>query len=539
MASGGMPSKSELKKNLRALQERLQERPLDLDARMRVARTYRLLQRADDAVSHYAAVARYLSLAGHPLQAIAVLKELLQVDPKHEETLLFLAKLYARTRAADATNRGRVAVPILDPADAQGGVQTLHDGIPLTSTGIWRAISPALPEDLAVVKGADEVDAKIEQRGAVRSAEEARAIDDEDVIEATDDETAVDWARRPSASLDATETEGPPLAAASRPERPAGIGRGADVDVSLSVPDVSFGDDYEVLGQMSTGDVLLPQVPLFSSLSPEAFIHLSHAMIFLKAKAGAVIFEQGQPGDSCIVISRGRARVTRKGARDDEGHSEDVELLQLGEGDIAGVFALMSAQTRQASLTATTDLEYFEIDRLAVDELIHKYPAMKVTLGRFFRERLLLSLLASLPFFQKLDAAERQGLARRFQDRDYEPGDELFFEGAENDGLWVVLEGRVSVGQDVDGKHDKKLELGPGDYVGSLARVDTAAADLGAVATTVTRAAVLPHKAFSELLEKHKDIAGVRDRFARAGVMVSEHVFAGNGTLTGHLVSIR
>ena len=36
----------------------------------------------NDAVAHYGAVARYLSLAGHPLQAIAVLKELLEVNAR-------------------------------------------------------------------------------------------------------------------------------------------------------------------------------------------------------------------------------------------------------------------------------------------------------------------------------------------------------------------------------------------------------------------------------------------------------------------------
>ena len=476
-SSDGMPKKGELKKNLRALQERLQERPMDLDARMRVARTYRLLARPDDAVAHYAAVARYLSLAGHPLQAIAVLKELLQVDPKHEETLLFLAKLYARTRAADVTNRGRVAVPILDPDEMSasgGGVETLNDGIPLTSTGIWRAIAPASPASLAPDPKPDE------------------PVEDGDVVEETD----LDLERRRPADTEATGD-----------------------------PAISAADDFEVLGQMTTGDVLLPQVPLFSSLSPEAFVHLSHAMIFQKAAAGQAVFEEGQPGDSCIVISRGRARVTRGG----------VELMHLSEGDIAGVFALMSAQTRQASLTAASDLEYFEIDRLAVDELIGKYPAMRATLTRFFRERLLLSLLASLPFFQSLAAAERQELARRFVDREYEPGDELFFEGAENDGLWVVLEGRVGVQKEGG---DKKLDLAPGDYVGSLARIDTAQTDLSAVAKTVARCAVLPHKAFSELLERHEKIADVKERFEQAGLMVGAHVFAGNGTVTGHLVRV-
>ncbi|OGQ17310.1 MAG: hypothetical protein A2138_25675 [Deltaproteobacteria bacterium RBG_16_71_12] len=496
-----LPSKSELKKNLRMLQAALRERPMDLDARMRVARTYRLLARKDDAVAHYAAVARYLSLAGHPLQAIAVLKELLQVDPKHDETLLFLAKLYARTRAADATNLGRVAVPILEARDIEqaSAVQTLHDGIPLTTTGIWRAIAPVRADDLEVVKAPEEIGAEVVAEGAPAARGAPLFPDDE--------ATAVDHGAPPS----------------------EGTGD------AIEVTDADLGDDFAPLAHVTPGDVVLPQVPLFSSLSPEAFVQLSHAMVMQKAPAGAAVFAQGEPGDSCIVISRGRAQVYRTSTDGDE-----IELMQLSEGDLAGVFALMSAQTRQASLRAVTELEYFEIDRSAVDELMQTWPSVRAALQTFFRERLLLNVLASLPFFQKLDARERQDIMRRFHDRDYQPGDELFFEGAENDGLWVILEGKVHVGStDIDGSVQKRLELAPGDYVGSLARVDAAQADLSAVAKTVAAAAVLPHKAFSDLLEQHKDIAGVRDKFRAAGILVGEHVFAGNGTLAGHLVGVR
>ena len=40
----------------------------------------------------------------------------------------------------------------------------------------------------------------------------------------------------------------------------------------------------------TAGDVVLPQVPLFSSLSPEAFVQLSHAMVMQKAKPGTKEF---------------------------------------------------------------------------------------------------------------------------------------------------------------------------------------------------------------------------------------------------------
>lgn len=458
-----MPTKSDLKKNLAALKERLVVQPMDLDARMRLARTLRLLGKGPDAVAHYGAVARYLSLAGHPLQAIAVLKELLQVDPQHEETLLFLAKLYARTRAADGTNRGRVAVPILDGPE----VGAFPEGIPETATALWRAIRPTDASDLSVVKEPEDVGAETE--------------------------------RLPRADVDA-ET------------------KSLD-DAFAAAPDLS--QDFEILGAVTTEDLVLPQVPLFSSLSPDAFVHLGHAMVFQRAAAGASVFRAGDPGDSMVVVAKGRARVHRV------VDGVDVELAILSEGDFAGVFALMAGQPRQADLSATTDLEYFEIDRLAVDDLVRKHPQVKVSLQRFFRERLILNLLATLPVFSGLTATERRGVAARFVDRRYDAGDELFFEGAEHDGLWLVLAGKV----DVVGEGRAPLGLVPGDYVGTFAGVDAAQADLGAVATTPTRCALLTHKSFTDLLRAHKDLARARDAFAAHGLMVGQHVFCGDGRM--------
>jgi CRP-like cAMP-binding protein len=372
-----------------------------------------------------------------------------------------------------------------------------------------------------VVRDADEVGAS-DDTGDETTNE--RSINDGDVIETSEAEPAA----RPVQSHDETAKE---WKRRSLPPGPSGamIGPDEQRDVFSSVDDAALGE-YEVLGHVTTGDVLLPTVPLFSSLNPEAFVQLSHSMVFLKAPPDSVIFEEGQPGDSCIVISRGRARVTKKA---DDGAT--IELMHLGEGDVAGIFALMSAQTRQATLTATTELEYFEIDRSAIDDLVQTQIGVRQALEKFFRERLLLNLLAGLPFFSNLSAQERQSLARRFTDRDYEPGDELFFEGAEHDGIWVVLNGKVALGREKDGAFVGEKELVPGDFVGSLARLDTAETDMGAQAMSTTKCALLTHKAFSELLSAHPDLAAARERFTGAGVMVGQHVFAGNGTLHGHV----
>jgi CRP-like cAMP-binding protein len=503
-----MPTRSQLKKNLRALIERLEGRPMDLDARMRVARTYRLLGDKKEAVAHYRTVARYLSLSAQPLQAIAVLKELLQVDPKHEETLLFLAKLYARSGLGE-TSRGRVATPILDPH--AGGALALPEGLPSSATGVWRAIRARSTDVHAAIATESQAppndDASI--AAEMRALENEMPIDEDDVLEER-------------------ELSIPPVRVLSL----------SDGDVVVEpealVPDA---DGFEILGALTTEDILLPQVPLFSSLSPVAFIDLGHAMVFHRAKAGHVVFRQGDPGDSCIVVSRGELRAFREGAG-----GETVDLMKLGEGDIAGVFALMASERRQATLVANTDAEYFEIDRLAVRALVDKYPVVEKELFGFFRERLLLNLLAILPHFQTRTSAERQELAARFIDRVYEPDDELFYEGAHRAGLWVLLEGRVSVSSE---KRGAVANLVTGDFIGSIAGTDGAddgknddETELSAVAAVRTVTCLLPHKDVEEMLSLLPDIESARVRFKDADMLLTPHVFAGNARIAGNLTRL-
>ncbi len=467
-----MPSKSELKKNLKLLKERLEERPMDLDARMRIARTYRLLNDGNDAVAHYGAVARYLSLAGHPLQAIAVLKELLQVNAQHEETLLFLAKLYARTRAADVTNRGRVAVPIHDGAvpGGDGGIEALPEGLPRTATGIWRAIRPEPTSELQIIREADEVGATID-------------VDDVD-----------------------------------------------DADIEPLDPS-GDGDPLEPPALLE--DSVLTRVPLFSSLDASAFVSLGHAMVMQRAQAGDVVFSPGDPGDSCLIIAKGTARVTRL------VDGVEIELGKLIPGDVAGVFALVAAEVRQASMIAETDLEYFEIDRLAVSELVQKHPSARLALLGFVRERLLASLVAEVPLFARLPHADKLALPGWFIDKEVADGDELFNAFHETDGLWIVVDGAAVVGdegrqandddgRDIDdtGALKELSSLRVGDWVICLAGTAGQEAGLTALARGRTVVASLPHKHLASLFAG----AGAAAARGRLGVVrgLSDQVLVGS-----------
>jgi CRP-like cAMP-binding protein len=429
-----MPSRAELKRNLKLLKERLDERPMDLDARMRIARTYRLLHDGKDAVAHYGAVARYLSLAGHPLQAIAVLKELLQVDPRHEETLLFLAKLYARTRAADPSNRGRVAVPIIDGPGDNDAVSPLTDGLPMTATGIWRAIKPQDTAELSVVHNLDDVGAVVDT--------DPEEVDDDD-IDPLDD----------------------------------------------SLP-------FE--------EAVLSQVPLFQSLDAAAFVDLSHSMVLGRAKAGDVIFAEGDSGDSCLVVVNGEATVTRSV----DGKAVDRDTLGLG--DIAGLFALVRAEARQATLTAHSDVEYFEIDREAMSGLLQKHPAAREALAEVLRDRLVETFLLEMPLASGLSGADKDALRERFILRMLDDGDEVFDALSDLDGLWIVVAGGVDVGDEgADGKVVPRAHAAAGDWILVAPSVSQEPAQVTAQVRGHAAVAALPHVAIKPLLSGPEAMAAL------------------------------
>jgi len=472
------PTRGDLKKNLKHLKEQLVVNPLDLDARVRVARTMRLLDKPREAVQHYRAVARYLALAGQPLQAVAVLKELLQLDPDHQETLMFLAKLYARTRGAVASNVGRIAVPIDD-----GQIpRALAGEWPLTSTGVWRAIRPRDTQEMLRAISPEEAGAEDTEPGVTIPA----PID------------------LPEDTLDDDEIERLPSDVTDLPE--------------LEVLDEA---NFEVVGAPTEGELLLPRVPLFSSLSQRAFVDLARAMVHRHASAGSLIFSKGDPGDSLQLISRGRVRAFRP------TQAGDTFLEALGPGELLGVLGFISPRGRAATVVAETDVEYFEMDRAALDAVMRSHPPVEKALHRFIRHRLLMSSLAQLPVVRSLPSEAREAIARRFKQRRLHEGEELIYEGAEFNSIFLLMRGRLVVGPEgASGEVEHPLaQLEPGDLVGCLAGLAGGSADTCVQATEDGACVVITHKVFEDLATVYPPLRRLREGLDEERCMLSQHVF--------------
>jgi CRP/FNR family cyclic AMP-dependent transcriptional regulator len=72
-------------------------------------------------------------------------------------------------------------------------------------------------------------------------------------------------------------------------------------------------------------------------------------------KQGELLFKEGDPSDSMYVVKKGRVSVFKlKG-------TQEVELAEVGPGQMIGEMAFFDRKPRSASIKATSDTEIIEL----------------------------------------------------------------------------------------------------------------------------------------------------------------------------------
>jgi len=241
-----------------------------------------------------------------------------------------------------------------------------------------------------------------------------------------------------------------------------------------------------------------PPFPLLSELPRGAFMDLLARLSVVRLEKGEMVLREGEAGDACYLIAAGTVKVTKA----------EVQVAELGPGSFFGEFAVLSDQRRHASVQAMEPLELLEIRRELIDELVAAHPGVARTLRTFYRERLLQTLLATAPFFQRLSAKERGAIAERFRPRRFGRGAQIIEEGAPGGGLYLILVGEVDVvrsGKAKDGSDAivKLGTLGEGSYFGEMSLLRGGVASATVKATRMTEAVQLPPRDFYEMASQH------------------------------------
>ena len=98
--------------------------------------------------------------------------------------------------------------------------------------------------------------------------------------------------------------------------------------------------------------------------------------------AGAVVFEEGDPGSRMYVLQSGEVRIVKRvGTR-------DVTLARLGPGEAFGEMALLERQPRSATAVVEVAARILEIDEAAFADLIRNNGEIALRLLRRLSARL-------------------------------------------------------------------------------------------------------------------------------------------------------
>jgi CRP-like cAMP-binding protein len=121
----------------------------------------------------------------------------------------------------------------------------------------------------------------------------------------------------------------------------------------------------------------LRAVPLFSSLSEDELERLGAAFEEKQSSAGTRLTLEGASGYSFFVIESGTVEVDRGGA----------VLKTLGPGDFFGEAAILTGERRNATITASTDVELLVLFGTEFRKLENELPAAAEQIRQKMAER--------------------------------------------------------------------------------------------------------------------------------------------------------
>lgn len=181
-------------------------------------------------------------------------------------------------------------------------------------------------------------------------------------------------------------------------------------------------------------------IPLFSELNEQELQSLVSQVRAKTFPKDEIICQEGEAGDSLMVISRGEVGVFKQIPK-----KKELWIRNLKEGDFFGEFGFFTDQKRHATVKAASECEILEISRNGLNEIIGAHPRIREVLHNLYNQRVLDLFLTVSPLFSSLSTAEREEVFKHFRLLDV-PEETLIFQGGDPPGpLYLIKSGEVEI----------------------------------------------------------------------------------------------
>jgi cAMP-dependent protein kinase regulator len=480
--------------------------PNDAQWAKRAGETYRRLGNNSNAIEAFERSAERYAQNGFLVQAIAVCKVVLQIDPNHADTLRRLAEMNeqigaGQTRAATMAENNpalhenpSVAAIRLGRTTTDSSVRAPDDGLSRPrkeSEGLRRSRQPTPP--LAITRSKSRPIA-LPLGAALDSVELKTEVPQSHPREG--DEPGIHVI-----PIDEFEFEQDTTHNVDRPELPRLelAPEAVDAEITEST-ELDLSDLEEIpLAQprviSSVAARALAATPLFAGMPSDALQALVENLQLVSLDSGQALFQQGDPSDALYVIVEGEVSVQGEGP-------PRVEMSRLGPGSFLGEVALMTDQPRSATVVCVQDAELLRIDRHTLSRVLANHGDVLRAVLRFVRDRLVDRWMRTSPLFRPFNDAQRIELAAKFKFLEIDAGTVVLGAGERPDGLYIVLAGQFLVLRN----KSQVAQLGPGDLIGETALLSGGSFRSDVVARGKGLALCLPAAVFREVIMTHPHV---------------------------------
>ncbi|MGE0870206.1 MAG: cyclic nucleotide-binding domain-containing protein [Kofleriaceae bacterium] len=528
--------RGKLPQALAAYEELETREPMNPAWPKRLGETHRRSGKSLEAVAAFErAIDKYVT-TGFLVQAIAVCKVILQIDPDHSTTVIRLAELAGPSKRKAATTplpahkpaSSPPPPPVPDPNTAIPIVVSSSGPIPVIEATPTARSSRQSAAQTTGPTGPDAqrtapLPLEPPQPPVVRFTADSPEVDLEDAIttplprvrdaapppppprpNTVITERLEPITLSPGAPLDSldlvsiipgstplTEANGKPSGISVIPLEPGYDDQHLDLAVEVEVALEVEKQNAKIAAMDPGARRALIKTPLFAGLPGRILERLIKQMSLLELSEGQVLFAEGDDGDCLYVISEGEVSVTTGGQ----------QLAKLGPSAFFGEIALVTDQPRSATIRATMRTEVLAIDRNVIREAAADQPEIVTLLFKFVRDRLVNRVTHTSELFKPFTEEEREALSAKFELVEVVAGATLIVEQQRADGLYVVVAGKAEVWR--NGDNAPIASLSNGDVFGEQSLMSGRGSTASVRAATQLLALRMPAHTFHESIMTH------------------------------------
>lgn len=205
-------------------------------------------------------------------------------------------------------------------------------------------------------------------------------------------------------------------------------------------------------------DKIQRSVPLLRLLNSLQLRELILESNILLPGPGDIIFERNDYSTSFFFVIEGELEMLI-----DE---DDIPDDTFKSGEFFGEMGLLSGRRRIATVRATTQCALIETPRRVMLKLINSVQAMRRSLDEVAIKRIVHACIGLT-----LSEDDLNDLASHAVIKQYAAGEELFHEGDEADGLYLIRRGSVTVSRMMAGREVVLFYVAAGNYVGEMSLI--------------------------------------------------------------------